>query len=108
MVESKAWNWEEEKNRYWLKPCEESYYLAQKWQESGAHRILDLGSGLGRHAIYFSRQGFEVSACDLSGYGIDHLNTWAEREACASKPPLRTCFASPMGTQALTASFPTT
>lgn len=80
MAVSKAWNWEEEKSHYWLKPCEESCYLAQRWKESGAGKILDLGSGLGRHAVFFAKQGFEVSACDLSAYGINHLNNWAARE----------------------------
>lgn len=36
----------------WLKPTDQVYYLAHKWPESGFKKILDLGSGLGRHSIY--------------------------------------------------------
>lgn len=82
MTESKAWDWEKGVESYWLQPSEESYYLAEKWKQNGFHKILDLGSGLGRHAIYFAKQGFDVSALDLSDYGITHLNKWAAKESC--------------------------
>ena len=41
---------------------------------------MDLGTGLGRHAIYFSKQGFNVSAVDISDYAIDYLKKWTTRE----------------------------
>lgn len=60
-----------------LKPVDNSIYLATKWRESGRINLLDLGTGLGRHAIYFSKQGFNVSAMDISEYAIDYLKNWA-------------------------------
>jgi 2-polyprenyl-3-methyl-5-hydroxy-6-metoxy-1,4-benzoquinol methylase len=33
--------------------------------------ILDLGCGAGRHAMFFAREGFDVSACDISQTGVD-------------------------------------
>lgn len=66
MAESKEWNWEVEQNSIWLDPCEESYYYCNKWQKEGMHSILDLGCGLGRHAILFAKEGFQVTAVDLS------------------------------------------
>lgn len=80
MTESKAWNWREEKNTYWLTPSEDSYYLANRWKEKGYEKLLDFGCGLGRHAVFFAKQGFQVSAFDLSEEGIDHLEQWAKRE----------------------------
>jgi SAM-dependent methyltransferase len=80
MIESKGWDWEKVSDSLWLKPIEDSYFLANKWKEKGYKSILDLGSGLGRHSIYFSKQGFDVNAVDISEYGIEHLKSWAKRE----------------------------
>ena len=80
MVDSKAWNWKEEKNSFWLKPSEESYYIASRWKEKNYKDILDFGCGLGRHSIFFAKNGFNVSAFDLSEDGVNNLNHWAEEE----------------------------
>ena len=34
------------------------------------YRVLDLGSGAGRHTVFMSREGFEVTACDFSHAGL--------------------------------------
>lgn len=80
MTKSKAWDWEVGVEPIWLNPSEESYYIAQKWKNNDYKTILDLGCGLGRHSIYFAKQGFDVSAIDLSEYGVSHLKQWSERE----------------------------
>ena len=77
---SKAWDWNESKNDLWLKPSEESYFIAARWKERGYKELLDFGCGLGRHSVFFAKQGFDVSAFDLSAAGTDHLREWAERE----------------------------
>jgi len=38
----------------------------------GAH-VLDLGAGVGRHALALARQGFSVSALDAAGEGIARI-----------------------------------
>lgn len=63
-----------------LKPVDNCIYLANKWKESGYVDLLDLGTGLGRHAIYFSKQGFNVTATDISDYAVQYLKTWAAKE----------------------------
>ena len=81
MAISKPWNWKEEKDRIWIcHPCEESYFLAARWEKQGYEELLDFGCGLGRHSIFFAQQGFNVSSFDLSLYGTNHLKEWAERE----------------------------
>lgn len=71
MVQSKEWDWKNAEQENWKRPCEESYYLAAKWAEEGAHSVLDLGCGLGRHAVYFAKQGFQVAAVDLSKDAVE-------------------------------------
>lgn len=80
MVQSKGWDWENANQSPWLKATEDTYYLAEIWKQKGHKKILDLGTGLGRHAVYFAQQGFDVSAIDISEYGIEHLKSWAIKE----------------------------
>ena len=77
---SKAWEWNEENNSIWLNPSEESYYIAHLWKEKNFKDILDFGCGLGRHAIFFAKQGFNVKAFDLSVEGTENLKSWSKRE----------------------------
>jgi SAM-dependent methyltransferase len=43
-------------------------------------RVLDLGCGNGRHAIYFARQGFKAAGIDVSEQAIEWAKDWARRE----------------------------
>lgn len=63
---SQEWNWNQAEKEKWLTPSEDSIYLARKWSKEGARSILDLGCGLGRHALFFTENGFKVTAVDLS------------------------------------------
>ena len=46
----------------------------------GSVRALDLGCGVGRHALLFARLGFEVSAVDLAEAGLAEVRRTAEAE----------------------------
>ena len=83
MVQSKGWDWEhvnEADRSVHLKPTDDSLNCALAWKEAGYESVLDLGTGLGRHAICFAKSGLKVSAIDISEYGIEHLRTWAASE----------------------------
>jgi cyclopropane fatty-acyl-phospholipid synthase-like methyltransferase len=71
MAQSKEWDWSSVEQNKWIRPSEDSIYLAKKWQEEGVHSILDLGCGRGRHALYFTQKGFRVTAVDLSAEAIE-------------------------------------
>lgn len=79
IVNLKGYNWAIDPSPH-LNPIDNCIYLAHKWRESGYSDLLDLGAGLGRNAIYFSRQGFNVTAIDISDYGVQYLKTWAAKE----------------------------
>src|SRR5215212_2949353 len=44
-------------------------------------RVLDLGCGNGRHAIYFAREGMEACGIDISLTAIEWAQDWARRES---------------------------
>ena len=80
IIMSKEWDWEKNDKKLWLEPSMESYYYANVWKERGYSKLLDLGCGLGRHAVLFAKEGFKVTACDLSEYAVNHLVEWAKKE----------------------------
>ncbi|HEX4899975.1 MAG TPA: class I SAM-dependent methyltransferase [Pyrinomonadaceae bacterium] len=43
-------------------------------------RVLDLGCGNGRNAMYFARQGFSASGLDVSTQAIEWAKDWSKRE----------------------------
>lgn len=47
----------------------------------GAERVLDVGAGIGRHALACARAGFEVAAIDASRTGLDELQRAAKAES---------------------------
>jgi SAM-dependent methyltransferase len=55
----------------------------------GAQHVLDLGCGVGRHALLFAKHGFTVEAIDGATAGLD----FARREAAARGPRLSLCQA---------------
>ena len=76
----KAWDWDKNNEKIWFVPCEESYYLINRWKEKGFNRFLDLGCGRGRHSIQFAKNGFKVSSIDLSEVAVNGLNEWSYQE----------------------------
>lgn len=76
-----AWNerWKSEEGRAaWIDPAVDVRWCARREWRRGARRVLDLGCGVGRHALYFAALGFDVSAIDGSQSGIAHLREEAE------------------------------
>ena len=83
MVESKGWKWEmveEDENCIWKNPSEFSYWLLNRWKSKGMINFLDLGCGLGRHSVFFGKNGFNVDCFDISQNAIDRTKEWAEKE----------------------------
>src|SRR5215510_12701508 len=44
------------------------------------NRVLDLGCGNGRHAIYFAREGMQACGIDISETAVKWAKDWATRE----------------------------
>jgi len=62
----------------WLVPEEEVIERARAAYATGARRALDLGCGVGRHALALADAGFEVDAFDASRTGLAEVAAKAE------------------------------
>lgn len=66
-------------NLYWgLKPSTIATKLVKLLLPAPEIRLLDVGCGEGRNALYFARAGYEVTAFDLSQNGVDKTNRLAD------------------------------
>lgn len=68
-----AWqqNWATKAGRApWLEPEQDVIAIAANLTREENPAVLDLGCGVGRHALYLAELGFRVSACDASSQGI--------------------------------------
>jgi tellurite methyltransferase len=80
-------------NRRWATPAEHGEWLlpdpgvrdfAEELAEGrGPVRALDLGCGIGRHALLFARLGFETVGTDLAEAGLDVVQRAAAAEGLA-------------------------
>ncbi|MGH7065702.1 MAG: class I SAM-dependent methyltransferase [Stellaceae bacterium] len=63
----------------WLVPHPAVAAIVPVLEARGARHVLDLGCGVGRHALFFAENGFAVGAIDGAAAGLD----FARREAAA-------------------------
>lgn len=77
------WNWDRISEPFWHEPSEDVYYLVHRWKEAGRQKVLDLGCGMGRHALLFAANGFQVTALDLSESGLRRLEKTAVERGLA-------------------------
>src|SRR4051794_40482402 len=78
-----AWNqaWKTEQGRSdWMTPEPFVVETIEPLRAAGVKRILDLGFGVGRHAILLAKVGFEVDGIDASSNGLDFAVHWAQEE----------------------------
>lgn len=54
-------------------PSKCAYEILKCFTPDSAKKILDLGSGEGRNSLLFARNGFKVTAVDVSNVGIEKI-----------------------------------
>ncbi|MFB7512734.1 class I SAM-dependent methyltransferase [Streptomyces sp. NPDC056144] len=70
---------------YGSEPSAPAVHAARIFRASGAERVLELGAGHGRDALFFAREGFAVQATDFSPVGLGRLRAAAEAEGLAER-----------------------
>jgi 2-polyprenyl-3-methyl-5-hydroxy-6-metoxy-1,4-benzoquinol methylase len=73
-----CWRHEQEQER-WLVPESEVRNIIPVLRERRVKSVLDLGCGVGRHALFLASQGFSVFAMDGSSNGLAFARKEAER-----------------------------
>ncbi|SDF72873.1 DNA (cytosine-5-)-methyltransferase [Sporomusa acidovorans] len=65
---------------YWgIQPSELAEQIADILQGDTANkRLLDIGSGEGRNAIYFAKCGFQVDALEISAPGAEKIKQYSQ------------------------------
>lgn len=68
-----------EKEFYWgVKPSPICYKVLEMNASSKTQTLLDIGCGEGRNAVFFARNGYKVSAFDLSMNGVQKTKAYAQ------------------------------
>jgi tellurite methyltransferase len=62
----------------WTAPEEDVRRIVAFLRECGVRRVLDLGCGVGRHALLLASIGFDVAALEMSANGIQIARRFAE------------------------------
>ena len=70
--------------RDWLTPEEAVSAMVPQLHRRGARRVLDLGCGVGRHALLFAGEGFQVDALDGSESGLAYCRQEAAKRGLAA------------------------
>jgi tellurite methyltransferase len=65
---------------YWgFKPAPSCFKVLQALPPSQHLRLLDLGCGEGRNAVFFARNGYDVTAFDLADAGVEKTKKLADK-----------------------------
>ncbi|MFC9819565.1 class I SAM-dependent methyltransferase [Streptomyces erythrochromogenes] len=70
---------------YGEEPSDPAVHAAAVFRAVGARKVLELGAGHGRDALYFARQGFSVLATDFSPAGLEQLREAAATQGVAGR-----------------------
>jgi tellurite methyltransferase len=68
----------EDEHEWWERPDQDVLDLIRSQSPVERPHVLDLGCGLGRHAIAFAQAGYRVTATDASDRAIEHVSRWAK------------------------------
>jgi len=93
LLDAQRRHWEREyaqPDRFGRAPSFAAEAAAQAFAESGVRRILELGCGHGRDALFFAACGFEVDALDYAPTAVDELARRANTEGIGSRVRART------------------
>lgn len=107
-IESKSWNWKivnANKEREWLLPSQEVYYLIDRWKTLNKKSVLDLGCGIGRHALLFSKRGFNTYGLDLSEDAIMKAKAYSDINNAKIEYVVADMLNLPYGSQTMNAVF---
>ena len=82
-MEPKSWEkaWKDKYTReLWSIPDPEVVGLLEMLKNENVKKVLDIGFGLGRHVVLFSKEGFDTYGIEPTQSGFDYCKKWLEVE----------------------------
>ncbi|MFF7701071.1 SAM-dependent methyltransferase [Streptomyces lydicus] len=70
---------------YGQEPSASTRHAAAVFRTAGAQKVLELGAGHGRDALFFAREGFAVTATDFSPTGLEQLRQAAHDQGVGER-----------------------
>ena len=71
--------------RHFLEPHEDMAELIRLFRRERARRILDIGSGSGRHTVLLAQRGFQVTGMDVSSEGLRLTRHWLREKKITAR-----------------------
>jgi len=81
-----------EDGRVFLKTQKDMPRIVELFKKKGVKRVLDLGCGSGRHAVYLAKNGFDVYGFDIASVGIKLTKEWLKQEKLEAKLKIGSVF----------------
>ena len=77
----KQWNEAfKERGKIFIEPQQDILNISNIFKKSNVKKILDLGSGTGRHVICLAKNGFDLFGIDVAEEGIKITKDWLRKE----------------------------
>jgi SAM-dependent methyltransferase len=84
MQEPPADQWDQiysRNGRVFLEPASIVQAFIPELKKYGCQKVLDLGSGTGRHLVYLAEHGFETFGVEISYSGLQQTRNWLQSSA---------------------------
>ena len=81
-----------EKGKFFLKPQEDMAKVVKFLKKKKVKRVLDLGSGSGRHVVFLAQHGFDVYGTDISETGLKITRRWLKQKGLKAKLKRASCY----------------
>jgi SAM-dependent methyltransferase len=75
----------ERADRYGLEPSAPALAACERFEQTGARRLLELGGGQGRDSLFFAERGFAVTVLDYAPSAIETIAEKADRTGLAGR-----------------------
>lgn len=70
----------QEKGKYYDDVHPDINQFVRLLNQQDGRRVLDLGSGSGRHTVHLAKLGFQISSLDISPTGVNTTQSWLKQE----------------------------
>ncbi|HEC65142.1 MAG TPA: class I SAM-dependent methyltransferase [bacterium] len=83
---NKKWNQFYNKHgRFYIQPHPLAERIANRFKTYKVRNVLDMGSGTGRHLVYFAGEGFNLTGIDFSPSAVELAKKWLAQKSLSAE-----------------------